>query len=115
MRHGVVALDIIPAGTLTLGAIVRRGTSMPGSPARRAFALLIVYAMAIEGLVAVPSQQARLDRDLCGFLEFALPDILRRAGYPFEAELYQRRRFLQRLHTSLDDLTAPWTPHFPVG
>ena len=114
IRHGVAALRIDQSAALTLADILRRGASAPGGPARRAFALLIVHALAVEGLVEAPSQRARLDRDLCAFLDSALPDILRRAGYPFDAELDQRRRVLERLHASLDELTRPIDPTFPA-
>ncbi len=113
IRRGVEALQLDPPLTLTLASVLRRGASVPGSPARRAFAMLVIHALAVEGLFAVPPQRTALDRDLCAFLESSLPDVLRRAGYPFGAELYQRRRILERLHASLEEFTRPMDPTFP--
>jgi hypothetical protein len=55
----------------------------------------------------------QFDRDLCAFMESALLNPLRRAGYPFAASTYDRLRFLERLHTSIEEHLRPLEPTFP--
>jgi hypothetical protein len=87
----------------------------PATADRRAFAVLLVHALAVEGLVASRSHRGQLDRDLCAFVENALPTVLRRYGYPSGTETYERRRSLERLHTMIDELLQRLEPTFPPG
>ena len=85
----------------------------PSTVARRAFAVLIVHALGVDGLVASKSSRGQFDRDLSAFIESALPTILQRSGYPFGNETYEKRRSLERLHTIIDELLKPLEPTFP--
>jgi len=114
VRSRAEALQIEPAATPGLADIVGRAACAAASPARRAFAVLIVDSLAVPGLLSVRSFQARLDRDICALLESALPDVLRRSGYPFAGDLDAKRRSLARLAGSIDDHLRPLEPSIPT-
>jgi hypothetical protein len=111
---GIEALGLDAATRPALADLIRAAATAPRTEARRAFAVLLVQALGVEGLVA-GAKSGGLDRDICAFAESALPGVLRRAGYPFGAETYERRRALDRLHARLDELLEPWEPTFPPG
>jgi hypothetical protein len=114
VRTGAEALQIDPATVSGLADIVGRAAGAAPGPARRAFAVLLVDALAVPGLLSARSSQARLDRDICALLESALPDVLQRSGYPFAGDLDAKRRSLARLAASIDDYLRPLEPTFPA-
>ncbi len=111
--HGADACGAADRGMLSLHDVIRLAARAPATPARRDFAILLVHALAVDGLVSVRSNARQFDRDLCDFMESALPTVLRRFGYPFGGETYERRRSLERLHNSIDELLRPLEPTFP--
>jgi hypothetical protein len=110
---GMEALGLDAASRPSLADAVRLAVSAPQSPARRGFAVLLVRALGVDGVVATRSNRGGLDRDVCAFVETALPSVLQRAGYPFGAETYERRRALGKLHATIDELLKPLEPTFP--
>jgi hypothetical protein len=104
-----VELPAIPS----LHDIIRTAVNAAQSPARRTFAILLVHALAVDGLIAAGSSRSQFDRDLCAFVENALPTVLQRFGYPFTSDTYEKRRSLARLHTVIDELLKPLEPTFP--
>jgi hypothetical protein len=113
VRLGAEALGIDPASITGIAELIGCAARAPASPARRNFAVLIVDALAVHGLLSARSGQLRLDHDICAFLECALPDVLLRYRYPFGADLDVRRYALAKLHASIDEhLRAP-EPTFP--
>jgi hypothetical protein len=71
-----------------LDAILRAATAAPQSDARRAFAVLLVHALGVPELLPPRGETARL---IQVFLESALLNPLRRAGYPFDGSAYDKR------------------------
>ncbi|HEY3846771.1 MAG TPA: hypothetical protein VGL95_06630 [Acetobacteraceae bacterium] len=114
ITRGAEALHINPVAAPGIADIFGRAASAAASPARRAFAVLIVVALAEPGLLSVRSSQARLDRDVHALLESALPDVLRRSGYPFAGDFDAKRQSLARLHASIDEYLRPLEPTFPA-
>ena len=111
--RGAEALGIEQPIGLSLHDVIRTGVNTSSASARRTFGVLLVHALGFEGLVAARSHRGQFDRDLCVFMEHALPTVLQRSGYPFGGEIYQRRRSLERLHTTIHDLLKPLEPTFP--
>jgi hypothetical protein len=109
----VEALGLDAAGRPSLAEVIGHAANAPQSPARREFAVLLVCALGVEGVVAARSQRVQLERDVCAFVETELPSVLQRAGYPFGSELYERRRALGRLQANIDELLKPLEPTFP--
>jgi hypothetical protein len=101
------------SGSLSLHDLLTTAMNTPATAGHRAFAVLLVHALAVEGLVASRSHRGQLDRSLCAFVESVLPTVLRRFGYPFGSETYERRHSLERLHTMIDELLLPLEPTFP--
>lgn len=97
-----------------LADLVGLVAAAPVSPARRTFAILILDALAVPGLVPEHGPRARLERDVCSLAERALPHILYRAGYPFGADVEVRRRHLMALAASLDEYLQPPEPSIPT-
>ena len=93
--------------------IIKIAAGATATPARRAFAILLVHALGVDGLVASRSHRGALDRDICAFVESALPTVLQRSGYPFGGETYEKRRSLDRLHAIIEELLRPLEPTFP--
>jgi hypothetical protein len=98
---------------LSLAGIVGLMQDVPRGPDRRSFALLLVHALGVAGLVRPRSGRASFDRDLCAYLENALPSALQRSGYPFDEPTYDRIRFLEGLHAAIDLHVKPLDPTFP--
>jgi hypothetical protein len=113
IRRGADALDVDPASLPGLAEMIAQLAAAAAGPGRRVCAILILDALAMPGLLTVRSSQPRLDRDIRRLVESALPDVLRRAGYPFTAEADTRRRSLISLATSLDEYLQPPEPTFP--
>ena len=108
IARGTEALRIEPATAPALADVIRDATSAPASPPRQSFAVLIVAALPVPGLLSSRTSRARLERDVCALIETALPHVLLRAGYPFGAELDVRQRHLVMLAASIDeDPAAP--------
>jgi hypothetical protein len=108
------ALGIEAAATPELAEIVEHVARAPASPARRVFAVLLVDALAVPGLLSARSSQARLDRAVRALVENALPDVLLRAGYPFAGDVDARRRSLSRLQATIEDHLQPLEPSNPT-
>jgi hypothetical protein len=113
--RGCEACGIVHSASLSLHDLVTIAVSARRTAARRAFAVLLVHALAVEGLVASKTHRGQLDRSLCAFIESALPAVLQRYGYHFGSETYEWRRSLDRLHTMIDELLQPLEPTFPPG
>lgn len=122
LARGAAALELDPTTVPGLADIVDQMARAPASPARRVFAVLLMDALAVPHLLsarsshALParSSQARLDRAIHALLESALPDVLRRGGYPFSGDLDAKRRSLTKLSASIDDYLRPPEPTFPA-
>jgi hypothetical protein len=113
VTRGADALGIELSTSLLLHDVIKIALNAPSTPARRAFAVLLVHALCVDGLVASRTSRGQFDRDLCGLVETALPTVLQRSGYPFAGETYEKRRSLERLHTMIDELLRPLEPTFP--
>jgi hypothetical protein len=113
-RHGAGVPHIDPTAGTGLLDLVERAACAPASPARRRFAVLLVDALAVPGLLSERSSQARLDRGIRTLVERALPDVLLRAGYPFGADVDAKRRFLSALHATIEDHLRPLEPTIPT-
>jgi hypothetical protein len=107
------ALGIDASSRPSLADVIRLAVAAKRTATRRAFAVLLVHALGVDGLVTARSNRGQLDRDICAFVENALPSVLQRAEYPFGGEMYERRRLLARLHTRIDELLRPLEPTFP--
>jgi hypothetical protein len=108
--RGAECLGLERAAVGGLGGVLDRLARAVATPPRRAFAVLLVQGLAVEGLVADGPAQAR---DVCTLLESALPEVLRRSGYPFSGDADARRHFLAHLHETIDDCLRPLEPTFP--
>jgi len=112
--RGAEALRIDPAASPGLPELIRRAAAAPASPARRIFAVLVLDAQSVPGLLTAGSPRARLERDICALLETALPHALARAGYPFGGDLDARRRHIAALADSIGDYLQPLEPSIPT-
>jgi hypothetical protein len=112
---GCEALGIEHSAGLPLHDLIAIAVDAPPTAARRSFSMLLVHALAVEGLVASKSHRSELDRNVCALIESTLPAVLQRFGYPFSSDTYERRRSLDRLHVTIDDLLRPLEPTFPPG
>jgi hypothetical protein len=113
VARGVEVLGIDHSTNVSLSDVIRMAVEAPQTPARRAYAVLLVHALGVDGLVVVKSSRGQFDRDICSFLETALPTVLQRSGYNFSDETYEKRRLLERLHAAIDELMKPLEPTFP--
>jgi hypothetical protein len=103
--HGTTAEPALP-----LDAIVSAATAAPRSDARRAFAVLLVHALGIPGLLPPRGETARVVQV---FLESVLLNPPRRAGYPFDGSPYDKRQALLALHATIDDHLRPLESTMP--
>jgi hypothetical protein len=110
--RGEEALGIEQTGRHALHDLIAIALGAPSTVARRAFAVLIVHALGVDGLVVSKSSRSQFDRDLSVFIESALPTVLQRSGYPFGKETYEKRRSLEQLHRMIDELLIPLEPTF---
>jgi hypothetical protein len=106
--RGLEALKIESPSNPTLEAVIGAAAIAPQTPARRTFAVLIVHALAVRGLVPTGATS-----DVCTLIESALLHVLLRSGYPFGGTIYEKRQVLDRLHTKIDELLEPLQPTFP--
>jgi hypothetical protein len=113
--QGCEALGIEHSASLPLHDLIAIAVDAPPTAARRAFGVLLVHALAVEGLVASKSHRGQLDRNVCAPIENTLPAVLQRFGYPFGSETDERRRSLDRLYATIDDLLQLLEPTFPPG
>ncbi len=113
VTSGATASTIDPATAAGLADLVERAVHAPASAARRGFAVMLVDALAVPGLLSVRSFQLRLERDIRALAESALPDVLLRANYPFTGDADSKRRFLAGLHASIDEHLRPLEPSIP--
>lgn len=112
-KHGAAALGMEHAATLSLTGIIEHAQGMASTKARREFALLLVLALRDHTTVRPKSNTAKFDRNLCNFIESALLNPLRRAAYPFGGSTYDKLRFLESLHATIDEHLQPPEPTFP--
>jgi hypothetical protein len=82
VAQGCEALCIERSASLLLHDFITVAVNAPPTAARRTFAVLLVHALAVEGLVASKSHRGQLDRNTCALIESALPGVLQRFGYP---------------------------------
>ena len=108
ISRGLEAVKIEPPSNPTLDTVIRAAASAPQTPSRQTFAVLMVHALAVRGLV--PTGTASNVRNL---IESALPHVLLRSGYPFGGTAYEKHQALDRLHTKIDELLEPLQPTFP--
>ncbi len=101
---GIAALGLTPRPDLAIDAIVRIAIDAPRTEARRDFAVLLVHALGIPGLLPSRGPAAT---PIQSFLERALLNPLRRAGYPFDGSPYDKRQALARLHETIDEHLRP--------
>lgn len=92
---------------LSLPAILRHGAEAPRSTVSRAFAVLLADAAAAGGILPTRGED---ERALFAFLEMALLNPLRRAGYPFGAPVYDKRQALARIGPAIDEYLHPPGP-----
>jgi hypothetical protein len=111
INRGIGLFKIAPRPGIALDEILRIAIGAPSTEARREFAVLLVYALAIEGLLPTRGETERLIRS---FLEQALLNPLRRAGYPFDGSPYDKRQALAGLHATIDEYLRPPEPSIPL-
>jgi hypothetical protein len=109
-RYGTEQLRLPQSPGLSFSDILRVAMEMPPGDARRDFALLLVHAV---GTVESALARGETERLLQSFLERALLNPLRRAGYPFNGTAYDKRQALMALHTTIDEHLRPLEPTIP--
>jgi hypothetical protein len=110
IAHGVEALGVAPRLAVSLDNILRAAIDAPQSDARRAFAVLLVHALGVPGLLPSRGETPRLIQT---FLESALLNPLRRASYPFDGSAYEKRQALGTLHATIDEHLRPMEATMP--
>jgi hypothetical protein len=115
VRRGIEAFGISPRPGLGVEAIVRHAADAPPSEAppteaRRAFAVLLVDAIGAAGLLPL---RGAFGSDVRRFLESAMLNPLRRAGYRFDATAYDKNLFLNSFYITIDEHLRPLEPSIP--
>jgi hypothetical protein len=110
VKRGTETLQIPPHPGIALDEIIRVAIGAPPTEARREFAVLLVLGLGIDGLLPARGNTERL---IQSFLEQALLNPLRRAGYPFGGTAYDKRQALAGLHTTIDEHLRPLEPSIP--
>ena len=110
VNRGVEAVGMALRPGISLDEIVRIAIDAPSTEARRAFAVLLVHAFGIPGLL--PSRGPTADA-IMALLERALLNPLRRAGYPFDGSPYDKRQAVAVLHATIDEHLRPPEPSIP--
>ena len=110
IAFGREALEVPPRSGLCVDDLVCLAAEAPPSEARRAFAVLLVDALGVPGLLP---DRGDAERQIQSFLERALLNPLRRAGYDFDATAYDKRQALARLHETIDEHLRPLEPSIP--
>ena len=108
--RGIEALCVTPSQRLSFDNLIRIAADAPPTAGRRDFAVLLVHAFGIQGLLPV---RGKTEGILLSFLERALLNPLRRAGYPFDGTAYEKRHVLRGLHATIDEHLRPLEPSFP--
>jgi hypothetical protein len=98
------------SGPRSLEEVIQAAAASPRSKAGMDFAVLLVHASAIAGVL--PARGAT-EAAIRSFLESTLRNALRRAGYPFDATPYDKRQALARLHTTIGEHLRTLEPTFP--
>ncbi len=114
LDRGMAALGTERMTVRSLAEVIEIAGTAQASPERRMFAVLLVHALGVDGVVRVGAARAGLDRIICAFVEDALPTPLRRSGYPFGASTYDKIGFLTRLGGLIDHHLNPPEPTFPT-
>ena len=107
---GITACQLTPRPGMALDDVIRAAAEAPASDARRGFAVLLVHALGVDGLLPARSETERL---IQSFLERALLNPLRRAGYPFDGTAYDKRQALAGLHATIEEHLRPPEPSIP--
>jgi hypothetical protein len=110
IKRGVEALQIAPRPGAALDEIIGIAMGAPPTDARREFAVVLVIALGIEGVLPTRGATERL---IQSFLEQALLNPLRRAGYPFNGTPYDKRQTLAGLHATIEEHLRPLEPSIP--
>jgi hypothetical protein len=108
--RGIEALAITPSNPLSLDDIVRIALDAAPGEGRRDFAVLLVHALGVKGLLP---NRGETERHIHSFLERALLNPLRRGAYPFDGTAYEKRQALSGLHARIDEHLRPLEPTFP--
>lgn len=111
IARGAEALDLPGSSGGTLDEILGLAAKAAASQATRNFAVLLVHAISVEGLMPARGETERQTRLV---LERALLNPLRRAGYPFDGSPYDKRQFLIRLHLTIEEHLRPLEPSIPA-
>jgi hypothetical protein len=98
------------SGFRSLEEVIDAAAASPRSKAQIDFAVLLVHAFAIAGVL--PARGAA-EAAIRSFLESTLRIALRRAGYPFGGTPYDKRQALARLHMTIGEHLRPLEPTFP--
>jgi hypothetical protein len=104
---GIEALQIQYSNGLSLGDVLLHAVGAPRTPDRRSFAVLVLDALAVDGLIPSTSERPDIDRNVCVLTENALPEVLDRFKYPFKSQSYEKRRALEGLRASVVELLSP--------
>ena len=80
---GIEALQIQYPNGLSLGDVLLHAASASRTSARRSFAVLVIDALAVAGLIPSTSERPDIDRNICALAESAVPEILDRFKYPW--------------------------------
>jgi hypothetical protein len=110
ITRGIDALQIPPHPGIALDEVIRSAIGAPPTDVRREFAVLLVYAAGVEGVLPTRGVTERL---IQSFLERTLLNPLRRAGYPFNGRAYDKRQALAGLHATIDEHLRPLEPSIP--
>jgi hypothetical protein len=110
INHGIAALSVTPSSGLFLDDIIRTAVDAAPTADRRDFAVLLVHALGVKGLLPAHGET---ERNTHLFLERALLNPLRRAGYPFGGTGYEKRQALAGLHVTIGEHLRPPEPTFP--
>ena len=110
IKRGVETLQISPRPGISLDEVLRVALNAPSSEARREFAVLLVFAVGIDGLLPTRGETERL---IQSFLEQALLNPLRRAAYPFSGTAYDKRQALAGMHATIEEHLRPFEPSIP--
>jgi hypothetical protein len=110
IKRCIEALQMPTRSGIALDDILRIAIGRPPTEARREYAVMLVYAIGIEGVLPIRGEAERLIRS---FLEQALLNPLRRAGYPFDGTAYDKRQALAGLHATIDEHLRPLEPTMP--
>jgi hypothetical protein len=104
IKRGIEAFHVQPRPGIGLDEVLRIASGAPASEARREFAVLLVFAIGIDGMLPT---RGETERHIRSFLEQALLNPLRRANYPFGGSPYDKRHVLAGLHATIEEHLRP--------